>query len=186
MLRIRDDATGNLTTVLVDGEVQAGKTINMIALTSYAIACEFKLVVVLAGAQTSLRKQTQKRFQTYFGAPDFQSQDLAGSPVAWLTSMGRAQAQNDEGDIYRTVRGLKLDSINLPADAPDEPLVSGRWQGLRKVLQQWQRLPAGQRPVLLAVIKKNVQSLEVGGLSWAFAGSRQSADVSKELQVINR
>lgn len=65
-----------LQSILVDGEVQSGKTIMMIALTSYAIACGFKLVVVLAGATKTLRKQNQKRSEDCFGPPDLQCQDF--------------------------------------------------------------------------------------------------------------
>lgn len=182
-----------LMSILVDGEVQAGKTICMIALTSYAIACEFKLVVVLAGAQTTLRKQTQKRFQECFGRPDLHSQNLTTRPIAWLTR--RIKGSVDRGDMHGTLRRLRLPQAQQQAPAAEPPehadtdddddddqqavdddeledeqgadvagnndVNVGNYQGLRNLLMNWSTLEPDQKPVLLAVIKKDTRSLQV-------------------------
>lgn len=47
---------------LVIGEVQSGKTMNMLALVNRAVASGYRFVVVLTGLSEMLRIQTQKRF----------------------------------------------------------------------------------------------------------------------------
>lgn len=165
----------------------------MIALTSYAIACGFKLVVVLAGGTKTLRKQNQKRFEDCFGPPDLQCQDFTTRPIAWLTR--RVRGRVDRGDMYGTVCRLRLPQNQQQALAagpaedsePDDEgpdfvnddeledqqgvgnnivnaggnLDVGDYQGLRNLLLNWSQLTPGQKPVLIAVIKKDTRSLKV-------------------------
>ncbi len=53
---------------LVIGHVQSGKTLHMEGLVSKAIDCGYKVIIILTGRNTILRRQTQKRFdQDIFG-----------------------------------------------------------------------------------------------------------------------
>ena len=47
---------------LVVGEVQSGKTMNMLALVNKSIAAGYRFIIILTGLSEILRKQTQERF----------------------------------------------------------------------------------------------------------------------------
>lgn len=208
-LRPRPRQSQSLGSLLIDGEVQSGKTINMIALTSYAIACGFHMVVVVAGSPKLLRTQTQARFEGVFGTPVYSEADLQGSPIVFLTAQtspragnaaapaaaestagtgqdatastactaaagsgttnisnqnGAAGSTTDSGDIYTVVKGLGIrQGQGLAANITD---IRPEFRGLYKLFRSWPQLQQGRdtqrRPVLLAVVKKRVESLQVG------------------------
>lgn len=77
---------------LVLGYVQSGKTANMAATIAKAADAGYRLVIVLAGLTTSLRRQTQERFEV----------DLtSGNPEQWLWL---TQASHD----FSLTSGLRL------------------------------------------------------------------------------
>lgn len=79
---------------MVVGHVQSGKTANYIGLICKAADAGYKLIIVIAGIQNSLRNQTQERIDEGF--------------------VGRDSSRLETGREHRRVGVGKIDATNLP------------------------------------------------------------------------
>ena len=116
---------------MVVGQVQSGKTANYTGLICKAVDAGYKLIIVLAGMQDSLRSQTQLRLDE--GFLGFNSQ--TGSPVG----VGK-------------IVGKRLNSMSATTSAQ-----KGDFN--RRISRQFAVLPGGSDPLLM-IVKKNKSVLE--------------------------
>lgn len=119
---------------LVIGEVQSGKTMNMLALVNKSIAAGYKFIIILTGLSEILRIQTQKRFD----------EGVVGSPSAseeTFIPIGVGECR-DEGDVL-------VKSITS-SDYRDDFNSVDRNSNIK---------PVGSNSVIL-VVKKNTRILE--------------------------
>lgn len=111
---------------LVFGNVQSGKTSNFIGLINKAADCGYKLIIVLSGMYSDLRKQTQERIDL-----GFVGSDTGGSFKGWRSTpnVGQFHEQNDgwfgvnactsnhiDGDI--DMDAIQNLSVNMNNSAP--------------------------------------------------------------------
>lgn len=126
---------------LVVGEVQSGKTQNFIGLACRAADMGYRLIVVLAGIQNSLRSQTQLRIDDGFTGYDSMVTDRADKPdtprigvglirpvTAWSFTDSRAG-----GDFKKA----KADSYNLNTDNVPVILVVKKNVKILENLRSW-------------------------------------------------
>ncbi|BAZ27267.1 endonuclease [Kalymmatonema gypsitolerans NIES-4073] len=132
---------------MVVGQVQSGKTANYTGLLCKAVDAGYKLIIVLAGMQNSLRSQTQIRLDEGFLGFDSQVNRAfdRGNPLLgvgkipigkWLV-VNSATSSANNGDFNRTVA------------------------------KQYGVIPGGQDPLLL-VVKKN-KSILTNLFKWALS-----------------
>ncbi|MEH1855045.1 MAG: Z1 domain-containing protein [Nostoc sp.] len=132
---------------MVVGQVQSGKTANYTGLLCKAVDAGYKLIIVLAGMQNSLRSQTQIRLDEGFLGFDSQVNRAfdQGNPLLgvgkipigkWLV-VNSATSSANNGDFNRTVA------------------------------KQYGVIPGGQDPLLL-VVKKN-KSILTNLFKWALS-----------------
>lgn len=88
---------------LVVGHVQSGKTANYIGVISKAADHGYKFIVLLAGTQNNLRRQTQERLEEGFIGIDSELGEAAGKP-------GAPPAWTGVGLLDRTRRPISITS----------------------------------------------------------------------------
>ncbi|MFB2973139.1 Z1 domain-containing protein [Aerosakkonema sp. BLCC-F183] len=131
---------------MVVGQVQSGKTANYTALICKAVDAGYKLIIVLAGIQNSLRSQTQIRLDEGFLGRDSQ--------------VNRAF---DRGQNSLMGAGKILTEKLLIAHSATSSAEKGDFN--QRVANQNGTIPGGADPVLL-VVKKN-KSVLTNLLKWA-------------------
>ncbi|WP_052369705.1 Z1 domain-containing protein [Planktothrix agardhii] len=132
---------------MVVGQVQSGKTANYTGLICKAVDAGYKLIIVLAGIQNSLRSQTQIRLDEGFLGRD--SQVNRAFDRGQNSLMGAGKIPTDE----------KL----LIAHSATSSAEKGDFN--QRVANQNGTIPGGADPVLL-VVKKN-KSVLTNLLKWA-------------------
>ncbi len=133
---------------MVVGQVQSGKTANYTGLICKAVDAGYKLIIVLAGLQNSLRSQTQLRLDEGFLGRDSQ--------------VNRAF---DRGQNSLMGAGQILTEKLLIAHSATSSAEKGDFN--QRVANQNGTIPGGADPVLL-VIKKN-KSVLTNLLKWALS-----------------
>jgi Z1 domain len=131
---------------MVVGQVQSGKTANYTGLICKAVDAGYKLIIVLAGIQNSLRSQTQLRLDEGFLGRDSQ--------------VNRAF---DRGQNSLMGAGKILTEKLLIAHSATSSAEKGDFN--QRVANQNGTIPGGADPVLL-VVKKN-KSVLTNLLKWA-------------------
>lgn len=131
---------------MVVGQVQSGKTANYTGLICKAVDAGYKLIIVLAGIQNSLRSQTQLRLDEGFLGRDSQ--------------VNRAF---DRGQNSLRGAGKILTEKLLIAHSATSSAEKGDFN--QRVANQNGTIPGGADPVLL-VVKKN-KSVLTNLLKWA-------------------
>lgn len=132
---------------MVVGQVQSGKTANYTGLICKAVDAGYKLIIVLAGMQNSLRSQTQLRLDEGF--------------LGFDSQVNRAF---DRGNSFLGVgkipvgKWLVVNSATSSANGGDFKL---------QVAKQYGVVPGGQDPQLL-VVKKN-KSILTNLFKWALS-----------------
>jgi len=118
---------------LVIGNVQSGKTANYLGLIGKAADAKYRLIIVIAGIQNSLRKQTQERIDAGF--------------------IGRSSDPTSKREIIGVGR--------LSKDFPSPVTLTNIHSDFNKALAKdvSAKLDDFSKPVIL-VIKKNVHTLE--------------------------
>ncbi len=130
---------------MVVGQVQSGKTANYTGLLCKAVDAGYKLIIVLAGMQNSLRSQTQLRLDEGFLGFDSQVQRADAQENSFI-GVGRIQIG----------KRLIANSATSSADKGDFN---------KRVAGQFGVSPGGGDPLLL-VVKKNSSVLK-NLLQWA-------------------
>lgn len=120
---------------MVVGHVQSGKTANYIGLICKAADAGYKLIIVIAGIQNSLRNQTQERIDEGF--------------------VGRDSSRLESGRKHRRVGVGKIDATNLPITLTTCVQDFNR----RTASSFGVQLSALKMPTVL-VIKKNTKTLD--------------------------
>lgn len=133
---------------MVVGQVQSGKTANYTGLICKAVDAGYKLIIVLAGLQNSLRSQTQLRLDEGFLGRDSQ--------------VNRAF---DRGQNSLMGAGQILTEKLLIAHSATSSAEKGDFN--QRVANQNGTIPGGADPVLL-VVKKN-KSVLTNLLKWALS-----------------
>ena len=133
---------------MVVGQVQSGKTANYTGLICKAVDAGYKLIIVLAGIQNSLRSQTQLRLDEGFLGRDSQVNRAFDRGQNSLMGAGK----------ILTEKLLIAHSATSSADKGDFN---------ERVANQNGTIPGGADPVLL-VVKKN-QSVLKNLLKWALS-----------------
>ena len=131
---------------MVVGQVQSGKTANYTGLICKAVDAGYKLIIVLAGIQNSLRSQTQLRLDEGFLGRDSQVNRAFDRGQNSLMGAGK----------ILTEKLLIAHSATSSADKGDFN---------QRVANQNGTIPGGADPVLL-VVKKN-KSVLTNLLKWA-------------------
>lgn len=91
---------------LVFGNVQSGKTSNFIGLINKAADCGYRLIIVLSGMYSDLRKQTQERIDI-----GFVGSDTGGTFRNWET-ISNVGNFHEEGDGWFGVNACTSNQIN--------------------------------------------------------------------------
>ena len=119
---------------MVVGQVQSGKTANYTALVCKAADAGYRVIIILAGTQNSLRSQTQYRLDEGF--------------LGFNTERATAYSQNNQR--------LGVGLIRLPDEPIAHSLTGSAENGdfNRTVANQVNVIPGGKDPVIL-VVKKN-------------------------------
>jgi hypothetical protein len=131
---------------MVVGQVQSGKTANYTGLICKAVDAGYKLIIVLAGIQNSLRSQTQLRLDEGF--------------LGYDSQVHRASTQ----ESFSIGAGLIPVGKRLIADSATNSANNGDFS--KKVAGQF-GVSAGAGNPLLFVVKKNKTVLK-NLLNWAF------------------
>ncbi|MCE6999974.1 Z1 domain-containing protein [Saccharothrix sp. S26] len=121
---------------LVVGQVQSGKTGNYIGLAAKAVDAGYKLIIVLAGMQNSLRSQTQLRVDEGLLGFDSQYQQRSDDDAGATSYIG-------VGRLPGRAR-LRIGSLTTSAESGD----------FKRNVAKNTSIPIGDYPVVL-VIKKN-------------------------------
>lgn len=133
---------------MVVGQVQSGKTVNYTGLICKAVDAGYKLIIVLAGMQDSLRSQTQLRLDEGF--------------LGYDSQVHRASAQ----DSSSIGAGRIPVGKRLIADSATNSANKGDFH--KKIAGQFGVSAGGGNP-LLFVVKKNTTVLK-NLLDWALRG----------------
>lgn len=144
---------------MVVGQVQSGKTANYTGLICKAVDAGYKLIIVLAGMQNSLRSQTQLRLDEGFLGFDSQ-----------------IHRSFDQGNSF-TGAGLIPVSKRLIANSATSSADKGDFN--RRVAGQFAITPGGGDP-LLFVVKKN-KSVLTNLYQWAVRQGIRDEDSGKRI-----
>ncbi len=132
---------------MVVGQVQSGKTANYTGLICKAVDAGYKLIIVLAGMQNSLRSQTQLRLDEGF--------------LGFDSQINRAF---DRGNAFLGVGKIPVGKW-LVANSATSSANDGDFK--LQVAKQYGVIPGGQDPQLL-VVKKN-KSILTNLFKWALS-----------------
>ena len=151
---------------MVVGQVQSGKTANYTGLICKAVDAGYKLIIVLAGIQNSLRSQTQLRLDEGF--------------LGYDSQVHRASTQ----ESFSIGAGLIPVGKRLIADSATNSANNGDFS--KKVAGQF-GVSAGAGNPLLFVVKKNKTVLK-NLLNWALRHGDKDENSGKKCQrsSINR
>jgi len=144
--------TNGPTKGLVVGYVQSGKTANFTGVIAKAIDAGYRLVIVLAGLQNTLRNQTQRRIdKELVGRERLESTGEYCNDDDWLHF-------NAHGDVPDRIGAFNID--RLTTSTVDFQTPFGDVAGLRfskhdPHLPFWREENASRHPVKLVVVKKN-------------------------------
>lgn len=169
------DSDARSTRGLVVGYVQSGKTANFTGVIAKAIDAGYRLVIVLAGLQNSLRNQTQRRID----------KELVGREI--LQVSGDEYSADDDwaefnshGDIPERAGEFNIDRLTTSAQDFRNPigdLSRLRFHKVEPSLPFNHPRNLGRHPVKLIVIKKNktpltnllkaLKQAQAAGTPWA-------------------
>ncbi|WP_254568201.1 Z1 domain-containing protein [Oscillatoria sp. HE19RPO] len=144
---------------MVVGQVQSGKTANYIGLICKAVDAGYKLIIVLAGIQNSLRSQTQLRLDEGF--------------LGYDSQLHRASTQENSAIGV----GLIPVGKRLIADSATNSANNGDFN--KRVAGQFGVAAGGGNP-LLFVVKKNTTVLK-NLLQWAFRHGEKDEKSGKRI-----
>ena len=176
---------------LVVGYVQSGKTANFTGIIAKAIDTGYRLIIILAGLQNSLRNQTQRRLD----------KELVGREI--LEASGNEYCNDDDwmdfssyGDIPERLGALNIDRLTTSGQDFRNPIGDLSRLRFHKVVPD---LPfcdpknLSRHPVKLIVIKKNktpltnlltaLEQAQLAGTSWSEVPSLIIDDESDQASI---
>ncbi len=111
---------------MVLGHVQSGKTANYIGVVSRAADAGYRVIIIIAGLQNSLRNQTQRRVDE--GFIGFSSAAVSGSylPTRHVMGVGRHDSRRQPSAFTTSFRDFHkaiAETINIPLQNLTEPVV---------------------------------------------------------------
>lgn len=144
---------------MVVGHVQSGKTANYIGLICKAADAGYKLIIVIAGIQNSLRNQTQERIDEGF--------------------VGRDSSRLETGREHRLIGVGKIDATNLPIT-----LTTCVHDFNKKTASSFGvQLSALKMPTVL-VIKKNSKTLD-NLINWLKEHNTTGGEIASPMLLID-